>query len=70
MIYLHPASSTSPERIQTVQDAAGLIAVIQDREAILVSPSPAALTHTTPLATPVSAVGVFFTSTTGISHAD
>ena len=39
MIYLHPASSTSPERIQAVQASTGMTAVINtDGRAILQPP--------------------------------
>ena len=89
MIYLHPASSCSPERIQAVQAATGLTAILRDGQVLLQpqrDPSGASAPSLTapglpvrartqasqisPADTTAGAVGVFFTSTTGIPHAE
>ncbi len=51
MIYLHPASSTSPERIQAVQATTGLTAIINTaNQVVLQSPlSSSSCQHTVAL---------------------
>ncbi len=40
-IYLHPAASTSPERVASVERATGRVAVIRDHRVELITVNPA-----------------------------